>query len=41
MYTNTIEITMRPAVSWKLYNATSSTQKVAHACLNPSQIKPL
>ena len=31
MYANTTEITMRPAVTWKLYNAAPSSQKVAHA----------
>ena len=31
MYTNTTEITMRPAVTWKLYNAAHSSKKVAHA----------
>ena len=36
MYANTTEITMRPAVTWKLYNAAPSSQKVAHAW--PSRI---
>ena len=31
MYANTTEITMRPAVTWKLYNAAPSSQKVVHA----------